>query len=163
MCLHIFSCGQDPTSVTEADTQQAFVDILDNDVIKPLRTLKVKPWTSRSGWHLSSDNTAIRKESEDKTRNRIEGDLKESAAKYADHVEGKISDLEAYSKKNNPRKYSHSSEVSPRPQDGSNKRFGEKVSTLFRGRRDAEPAKSEEGTTDVTHESRLYYWIDPLD
>jgi len=29
-----------PTAVAEANTQQAFVDILDNDVIKPLANLK---------------------------------------------------------------------------------------------------------------------------
>ena len=29
------------TGVAEASTQQAFVDILDNDVIKPLQILKV--------------------------------------------------------------------------------------------------------------------------
>jgi hypothetical protein len=39
--LHILRCGLEPTRVVEANTQQAFVDILDNDVIKPLRTLKV--------------------------------------------------------------------------------------------------------------------------
>ena len=31
----------EPTVVAEASTQQTFVDILDSDVINPLRTLKV--------------------------------------------------------------------------------------------------------------------------
>ena len=43
MCLHILNCSWSPTGVapTGADTQQAFVDILVNDVIKPLEMLKV--------------------------------------------------------------------------------------------------------------------------
>ena len=39
--MHILKCGQEPTAVAEANTKQAFVDILDNDVIKPLTTWKV--------------------------------------------------------------------------------------------------------------------------
>ena len=31
----------EPTAIAEASTQQTFIDILDNDVIKPLRKLKV--------------------------------------------------------------------------------------------------------------------------
>ncbi|KAH9007776.1 Rho GTPase activation protein [Lactarius deliciosus] len=62
----------------EANTQQAFVDILDNDVIKPLITLKTGKW--------------------------IEEDLKESAAEYADHAENTVSKLQqAYFKKYHPR------------------------------------------------------------
>ncbi len=41
MRLHVLNCGLEPTAVAEANTQQAFVDILDNDVIKPLSVLKV--------------------------------------------------------------------------------------------------------------------------
>ncbi|KAH9044598.1 hypothetical protein EDB85DRAFT_471359 [Lactarius pseudohatsudake] len=67
----------------EANTQQAFVDILDNDVIKPLTTLK---------------------ETEDQTRKRIEEDLNKSAANYADYAENTISKLQqAYFKKYHPR------------------------------------------------------------
>jgi hypothetical protein len=40
--LHILKCGREPTAVAEANTKQAFVDILDNDVIEPLTTLKVR-------------------------------------------------------------------------------------------------------------------------
>ena len=39
--LHILDRVLEPISVSEASTQQAFVDILDNDVIKPLKSLKV--------------------------------------------------------------------------------------------------------------------------
>ncbi|KAH8997410.1 hypothetical protein EDB92DRAFT_1420868 [Lactarius akahatsu] len=67
----------------EANTQQAFVDILDNDVIKPLTTLK---------------------ETEDQTRKRIEEDLNKSVANYADYAENTISKLQqAYFKKYHPR------------------------------------------------------------
>ncbi len=41
MRLHILDCGLGPTAIAEANTQQAFVDILDDDVIKPLSALKV--------------------------------------------------------------------------------------------------------------------------
>jgi len=40
MHLHILNCGPEPTAVAAANTQQAFLDILDNNVIKPLGTLK---------------------------------------------------------------------------------------------------------------------------
>ncbi|KAH9165429.1 hypothetical protein EDB89DRAFT_302679 [Lactarius sanguifluus] len=117
----------------EASTQQAFVDILDNDVIKPLTTLK---------------------ESKDRTRHRIEEDLKKSATSYADHAENKVSKLQqAYLKKYYPQQYATPTEASQRPQSVPNKRFGGKVSALFRGRREdsppqepvpAKPAKSED-------------------
>ncbi|KAF8256584.1 hypothetical protein EI94DRAFT_1821835 [Lactarius quietus] len=69
--------------VVEADTQQTFVDILDNDVIKPLTALKG---------------------SKAETRKRIEEDLKISAAKYADHAEITIAKLQrAYLRKYHPR------------------------------------------------------------
>jgi len=41
MRLHILNYGLEPTVIAEANTQQAFVDILDNDVIKPLSAFKV--------------------------------------------------------------------------------------------------------------------------
>jgi hypothetical protein len=41
MYLYILNCSPEPTVVTEANIQQAFVNILDYDVIDPLRTLKV--------------------------------------------------------------------------------------------------------------------------
>ncbi|KAI9431836.1 Rho GTPase activation protein [Lactarius psammicola] len=102
MNLHILNCGLGSIAAAEANTQQAFVDILDDDVIKPLRILK---------------------ESKYETRNRIEEDLKRSAAKYADFAENTISKLQqSYLDKYNPR---------------------------FRGRwedlREPEPDKSEEG------------------
>ena len=49
MHLHILDRVLEPTGVAEANTQQAFVDILDNDVIKPLKTLKVShAWFTRT-------------------------------------------------------------------------------------------------------------------
>lgn len=39
--FHILNCDLLLTAVAEASTQQAFVDVLENYVIKPLRTLKV--------------------------------------------------------------------------------------------------------------------------
>ncbi|KAH9008432.1 Rho GTPase activation protein [Lactarius deliciosus] len=79
----------------EAKTQEAFVDILDNDVIKPLAAMK---------------------ETEDRTRKRVEDGLEESAAKYADYAENTILKLQqAYLKKHHPRQHS---------QDGSNRRSG---------------------------------------
>ena len=41
MRLHILDSVLEPTGVAEANTQQAFVDVLDNDVIQLLQTLKV--------------------------------------------------------------------------------------------------------------------------
>ncbi|KAI9433252.1 hypothetical protein H4582DRAFT_2131697 [Lactarius indigo] len=72
----------------EADTQQTFVNILD-DVIKPL---------------------AVLKEAEDQTRKRVEEGLKESAAMYADHTENTVLKLQqAYLKTHHPRQYSQNS------------------------------------------------------
>ncbi|KAH8996912.1 hypothetical protein EDB86DRAFT_2828958 [Lactarius hatsudake] len=109
--------------IAEAKTQQAFVDILDND------------------------------ETEDRTRKRVEEGLEESAAKYADHAENTILRLQqAYLKKHNPRQYPQSTDVSRGSQDGLNKRFGNKVSALFGGRQEdlggLEPSKSEEVSDD---------------
>ncbi|KAH9029692.1 hypothetical protein EDB85DRAFT_1508865 [Lactarius pseudohatsudake] len=116
----------------EAKTQQAFVDILDNDVIKPLATLK---------------------ETEDRTRKRVEEGLEESAAKYADHAENTILKLQqAYLKKHNPRQYAQPTDVSQGYQDGLNRRIGNKVSALFGGRQEdlggLESSKSEEVSDD---------------
>ncbi|KAH9175080.1 Rho GTPase activation protein [Lactarius sanguifluus] len=68
----------------EASTQQAFVDILDNDIIKPLKKLK---------------------KTEDWTGKRIEDDLEESAAEYANHAETRVSTLQkTYLKRYHPRR-----------------------------------------------------------
>ncbi|KAI9430908.1 hypothetical protein H4582DRAFT_1341413 [Lactarius indigo] len=67
----------------EASTQQTFVDILDNDVIKPLKKLK---------------------KTEDRTGKQIEADLEESTAEYSNHAETKVSKLQlAYLKRYHPR------------------------------------------------------------
>ena len=96
----------------------------------------------------------IRKESKDETRKRVEEDLKESAAQYADHVENKISKLhEAYLRKHHPQQYSHSTDILQRPEDVRNKGFGGKMSALFRGRREdlRESEPTEEGIAGITH------------
>ena len=41
MRLDFLNCGLELTAFAVADTQQAFVDILDIDVIEPLATFKV--------------------------------------------------------------------------------------------------------------------------
>ena len=41
--LHFPNCSLEFTAVAEANNQQAFVDILDKDVIKLLETLKASP------------------------------------------------------------------------------------------------------------------------
>ncbi|KAH9029682.1 hypothetical protein EDB85DRAFT_1508451 [Lactarius pseudohatsudake] len=116
----------------EANTQQAFVDVLDNDVIRPL---------------------AVLKETEDQTRKRVEEGLEESTAKYADHSENTILKLQqAYLKKRHPHQYPQSTNVSHHFQDGPNKRLGKRVSTIFRGRQEdiggLESSKSEEVSDD---------------
>ncbi|KAH8986368.1 hypothetical protein EDB92DRAFT_1949282 [Lactarius akahatsu] len=113
----------------EANTQQAFVDVLDHDVIKPLET-------------------------EDRTRKRVEEGLEKSAAKYADHAENTILKLQqAYLKKHNPRQYPQSTDVSQYSQDVPNRRFGNKASAQFGGRQKnvggLEPSKSEEVSDDL--------------
>ncbi|KAH9008445.1 hypothetical protein EDB83DRAFT_530461 [Lactarius deliciosus] len=117
------------TVVAEANTQQAFVDILDNDVIKPLESLK---------------------EMKAQRGKQIEEDLKESAAKYADYAENTVSKLqEAYSKKKSHPQ--HSTDVPRRSQSAANKGFGSKFSALFRRREESrapEPAKFEEVSDD---------------
>ena len=87
---------------------------------------------------------------------QIEKDLKKSAAEYADHAENRISMLQkAYLKKYHPRQHAHSTAA-------PNKKFGGKVSTLFRGRRDdsrepepATPTEFEEGIAHITHGFQL--------
>ncbi|KAI9433271.1 hypothetical protein H4582DRAFT_2101678 [Lactarius indigo] len=116
----------------EANTQQAFVDVLDNDVINPLTVLK---------------------ETEDQIRRRVEEGLEESAAKYADHAENTILKLQqAYLKKHHPRQYPQSTDVSQHSQDVPNKKFGNRVSAIFGGRQEdlggLEPSKSEEVSDD---------------
>ncbi|KAH8992689.1 hypothetical protein EDB92DRAFT_1945106 [Lactarius akahatsu] len=119
----------------EADTQQAFVNVLDKDVIPPLAMLKASHKLSK----------------------RVEEGLKQSAAKYADHAENTISKLQqAYSKKYHPRQYAQSADVSKCSQDVPNKRFGNMVSALFGGRQeDLGGLEPEEGTTNIIHGFQL--------
>ncbi|KAH9029694.1 Rho GTPase activation protein [Lactarius pseudohatsudake] len=75
--LHILNRSLGQTAVAEANTQQAFVEILDND------------------------------QTGDRTRKRVEGSLEDSAAKYANHAENTILKLQqAYLKKHHPRQHS---------------------------------------------------------
>jgi hypothetical protein len=101
------------------------------------------------------------KEKKDAIRKRTKDNLKESATRYADHVENTISKLqEAYLKKYHPLEYSRSTKASQPPGDVQNKRFGGKVSALFRGPREPElvkPAKSEEGIPILPMGSNLVY------
>jgi hypothetical protein len=97
----------------------------------------------------------------DAIRKKMKHYLKESATRYADHVENTISKLqEAYLKKYHPLEYSHSLKVSQPSEDVRNKRFGGKMSALFRGSRESElvkPAKSEEGISDL--DISYYPWV----
>ena len=64
-----------------------------------------------------------RKDSNDKTVERIEEDLKRSAADYADYAETRVSKLQqGYLRKYQPRRYASSAKVSRRPQFVSNER-----------------------------------------
>lgn len=56
-------------------------------------------------------------------------------------------------KKHHPLEYSHSIKLSQPPEDVRNKRFGGRVSALFRGPR--EFVKPEEGACDIIHEFQL--------
>jgi len=135
------------------------MDILDNDVIKPLIRFKV------SQEHIVRVDTpvlmiAICKETSNETRKQTRKDLRESAAKYADHAEKEVSKLQReYLRRFYPQEFSHSI-GSQRSSDSPNKRFGGKVSTLFRGRREREPEEPvsgvpKEGIVDVAHEFQL--------
>ncbi|KAH9032182.1 hypothetical protein EDB85DRAFT_1275814 [Lactarius pseudohatsudake] len=102
----------------EASTREAFVSSLDIDVIKPLATLK---------------------ETGDRTRKRIDKNLRNSAADYADHAENTISKLQqAYLKKYPPVDHSHSTTSF---QHVPSRRFGV---NLFRNRRELDRAEFEE-------------------
>jgi hypothetical protein len=134
------------------------MDILANDVIKPLENLKVSQERSLFGRNPCSYGRVVRKESNDKTREAIENNLKISTTWYADHAENSVSKLlQAYSRKYQPQQYASSANVSPRPQDVPNKKFGRRMSALFRGQREdqrepkpSEATPSDEGIADVT-------------
>ncbi|KAF8256585.1 hypothetical protein EI94DRAFT_1765002 [Lactarius quietus] len=113
----------------EANTRQAFVDVLDNDVIKPLISLK---------------------ESNDETRKRIEEDLRISAAKYADYAENTISRLQQAYLKKYTQQDAHTTDVVPLVVP--NKRFGGKVSSLFRRSQSQtqEPSKYKDGIANIS-------------
>jgi hypothetical protein len=111
------------------------------------------------GGNPCSDNRVIRKETEDQTRKRVEEDLEDSAAKYADHAEIILKLQQTYLKKYHPRQSPHSYDVSQRPEDVPNKRQSGRVPALFRGRQEdlqgPKPAKSKEGIANTTHGFQL--------
>ncbi|KAH8996981.1 hypothetical protein EDB86DRAFT_3076909 [Lactarius hatsudake] len=110
----------------EASTREAFVSNLDIDVIKPLATLKarLKLFVGETG---------------DQTRKRIDKNLRNSAADYADHAENTISKLQqAYLKKYPPVDHSHSTTSF---QHVPSRKFGV---NLFRNRRELDRAEFEE-------------------
>ena len=103
MGFHILNCGPEPIAVAEANIQQAFVDILNNEVIRPLVSLEVSQGLLV---HMApcSDNRTVRKGKGVQTRKQIEEDLNRSAASYADYAENAISKLQQeYFKKYHPR------------------------------------------------------------
>jgi hypothetical protein len=95
------------------------------------------------------------KESKDKTRKWLKEKLERSTAEYADHVENKLSRLQAayLSYLPSSQRYSYLTEVSQRLQDVSSYAF-DSMSALYRGQWGAEsatPAQSQEGITGITH------------
>ncbi|KAH9021330.1 hypothetical protein EDB84DRAFT_539211 [Lactarius hengduanensis] len=108
----------EPTTVAEASTREAFVSSLDIDVIKPLATLK---------------------EAGDRTRKRIDKNLRNSAADYAgSRREYNLEAQQAYLKKYPPVDHSHSTTSF---QHVPSRRFGV---NLFRNRRELDRAEFEE-------------------
>ena len=133
-------------SLTDADARQAFMDILANDVIRPLEILKV----SKEEYLLSAGIPVLiaRKDSNDKTREWTDKDLKISATCYADDAETTVSKLQqGYLSKYQPRRYGSSAKVLQHPQFVPDKRFGNK------GLETADP--SGEGITVVIHGFQL--------
>ncbi|KAH9008319.1 hypothetical protein EDB85DRAFT_2067758 [Lactarius pseudohatsudake] len=139
----------------------AFVDILDNDVIKPLRTLK----GTAAKYADYAENTISKLQraylqkyypqqlSDDGYRRAVGRlhTLRLIRTDYAGHVENKISKpqqayLKKYLKKYFPRECARSIDDLRCPQDiPTNKRVRDKVQALFRGRREnvreTKPAK----------------------
>jgi hypothetical protein len=102
MRLNILNFGPEPTAVAEANAKQAFVDILDIDVIKPLATFKVNETRSHLGMHLSDNRRPGRK-----PQMRQESELREISRNPPRSMlimQRKISKLQAaYFKKYYPR------------------------------------------------------------
>ena len=133
-------------SLTDADARQAFMDILANDVIRPLEILKV----SKEEYLVSEGIPVLmaRKDLNNKTREWIDKGLKISATCYADHAETRVSKLQqGYLRKYQPQRYGSSAKVLQHPQFVPNKRFENK------GLETADP--SGEGITDVIHGFQL--------
>jgi hypothetical protein len=117
------------------------MDILSTDVIRPLETLKVSQEDLVFGRHPCSNGNVIWKEVNDKRRKIIKNNLKTSASRYADYAENRVWKLQqAHSRKYQPQQYTHSANVSQRPQDVPDKRLRRKarrkVSALSRSQQE---------------------------
>ena len=111
--------------LAEADAQQAFVDILAEDVIKPLQTLKVSR-EDHFARDFCSNSRVVWKKLSDDTKHWNENNLQLSASRYADHAEKRVVKLQkAYSKRYQRQKYhdADSANVSQRPQNVPNKKL----------------------------------------
>ena len=125
------------------------MDILANDVIKPLEILKV----SKEEYRILEGVLVLmaQKDSNDKTRKRIEEDLKISASAYADYAETTVSTLQqGYLRKYQPQRYVSSAKVSQNSQFVPNKRFRNV------GPANLKAAPSGEGIADVTGSNLIY-------
>ena len=139
MRSRILSYRLQPTTVVETNTRATFMNSLEIEIIKPLAALKVTSGDFfRRGVGPMTDNTnPSKKQTGELTKRRVEKDLRNSTADYADYAE-KLQQL-----KNHPGDYVHS----PGPQHGSNRRFG--VMGIFRNRRELDRAESEESGASI--------------
>ena len=119
-------------------------------MIKPLEILKV----SQEDLILAGITVlmVIWKNVKDNTRRCINENLKISASRYADHAESRVSKLQEYLKKNRSQQRAYPSNVSQRSQEVAdlNKKFGRRMSALFRGHREDQQEPSEEGIAIIT-------------
>ena len=68
-CFYILNCGLVPIAVAEANTQQTFVNVLENYVIKPLRKWKVSTSCLRVCSHNRVDYRSRMMKQESELRN----------------------------------------------------------------------------------------------
>ncbi len=153
--LHILNCDLEPSahSCCRGQHPAGFRGYLDNDV-KPLTAFKLKVRQEhlvRAGISVlimgrSGRNRKMRQE------RKISRDPPGSML-IMQRTQSR--DSSRHLKKYHLRQYAHSTDISQSPQDVPNKRFGGKVSALFRGwredLREPEPAKSEESIADIVH------------
>ena len=117
-------------------------------MIRPLEILKVR----KEEYLFLAGITVLmaRKDSNDKTRERIDRDLKGSAADYANYAETRVSKLQqGYLRKHQPRRYASLAKVLQHPQFVLNNRLGNM------GPETAKDDPSDEGIADVIHGFQL--------